>query len=96
MLNRIIQAFAMRVERELKESLRPLPGYLRMLAAGTVALLASTIGWVGSLTFLGLSLFFKLADVPQFVVPALWTALACALIGLFLAWIGIFLLRPPR
>jgi hypothetical protein len=95
-LQRLLRDWIIReTERAAKEALRPLPFYLRRLGGGIFFLyLAAVAGNLG-LIALASALFFAIASLP-FAIPALWVALACALASMFLALLGVRLLRPPR
>ena len=92
----LLEQVAARVEREVKHTLEPVPGYLRQLAYGTAILTLSTLGWSGAVIFLGLAAFFTLAHLSVFAFAALWTATIYTLFGLITIAIGSLMVRKPR
>ena len=92
----LLEQVATRVEREVKHTLAPVPGYLKQLGFGTALLAVSAIGWSGVAIFLGLAAFFALAHLSILAFAALWTAGAYMLFGLLLISIGSLLIRKPR
>lgn len=92
----LLEQVASRVEREVKHTLAPVPGYLRQLGFGAALLAVSAVGWSGVVIFLGLAAFFALAHLSILAFAALWTAVAYLLLGLILTGIGSLLIRKPR
>ena len=92
----LLEQVAGRVEREVKQTLAPVPGYLKQLGFGAVLIAVSAVSWSSLAIFLGLSAFFALAHLLTLALAALWTAGAYLLFGLLLAVIGNSLLRKPR
>ncbi|MEI6478061.1 MAG: hypothetical protein WCO52_03680 [bacterium] len=84
------------VAREVKAGLAPVSSYLRRASAGMVVVLSSAIAWLGGVFCLLMALFFYLAKLDSFVVPAILTAGFSWLLGLIMVIIGFWLLRRPR
>ena len=92
----LLENVAGRVEQEVKQTLAPVPGYLKHLGFGALLIVVSAIGWSGLFVFLGLAAFFGLAHLPVLAVASLWTAGAYLLLGVALTMSGNLMLRKPR
>jgi hypothetical protein len=73
--------------------LAPVSRFARQVSIGLSFLAASMVAWMLSLIFLFLSLFFYMAQINTYSVPALWTGLISLGIGLILAVLGINTMR---
>lgn len=84
------------IANEIKNGISPLAPYLRRVSIGVVLIIISVLAWFSGLFFLLISLFVYLSNLPEYVIPALLTSLACFVIGFLFVFLGFRFVRKPR
>jgi hypothetical protein len=92
----IAQFITREVERGLKQALRPLAEYLRMLALGSGLVIVSTVGYLFALAFGSVGIYFTLLDRVTEAGAAFWLGGGWLVIGVGLMLLGLNRIRPPR
>ncbi len=95
MIKMLAGMFADRLVEEVKTRLVFVNPFVRNVAIGVMLILASFSLWSVSLLLVFLTLFFYFAHLPQYIWPALWTALAGLAISGAVTGAGVFMIFRP-